>query len=141
MPSSKMHPFNRTTRCLVLGMSNLLIKVVGAVFLNSVDRPLAGVASASLFSVAAAALIITAAMMTRRGAVNIFTICPLFLIYVVSLSALLWLSNTGLFGFDMVGTIGVVFCVLVYYSSLPIDEYKAITVEDEENFDPRVTQH
>lgn len=67
------------------------------------------------------------------------TICPLFMIYVSSLSAMLWLSNTGLFGFDLCGNIGVVFCVLVYYSALPRDCYKPMADDEIDGYDPRVT--
>lgn len=134
-----MQPFSRTTRCLLLGVSNLLVKCIGAL-IDPLVRPVAGWFAAMMFSCAALLVIGTAFTMTLRGAVTWATFVPLFLIYVSSMSATLWCSNTGDFGFEICGNIGVVFCVLVYYSALPLDDYAPMTAAEEDEFDPRVTR-
>jgi len=133
-----LNSFERTGRCLLLGLAHILVMLLGTM-LDDVQRPTAGPFAAAMFSLAAVALVTVALTLTLRGAVNWITACPLTAMYVAALTAVMWCSNTGNFGFAIAGDIGIVFCVLVYYSALPAIGYRRMSAEEEASYDPRQT--
>ena len=133
-----MQPLQRKGRCLILGLAHMLVLVLGAL-LDPLPRPEAGAFAVGMFTLAASALVLAALLLTWKGAVNCITAVPLALLYVTALTAVLWCSNTGVWGFGVAGNIGTNFLVLVFFSSLPVDPYEAMSQEDIESFDPRLT--
>jgi len=123
----------------MLGLSHLLVMLLGTL-LDPLARPSAGPFAATMFGLAALALVSLALAMTLRGAVNWATACPLTVMYVAALTGVLWCANTGTFGFAIAGDIGIVFCVLVYYTALPAPPYKPLSAAEVASYDPRATE-
>lgn len=108
---------DKTIKCIILGLSHLLIFSVG-LGINDLERP---PRTASLFAIIIALCGVVVACTTFFSVVVAHESLIggiIMLIYSSAMIALVWCTDTGAIGFSMCGQVGLVFLVLVYYNRL-----------------------